>query len=345
MTRHEDHARLLLRLARAITDAARPRQTLIGEAVALRELLERRAGLTLASETDLGAGQTALDSGLAISPLKAALCARECFRTVVFIKGLHAAILDAAGAAGRGAGPVRVLYAGCGPFATLALPLMALLAPGQAVFTLLDIHEQSLAHVRALVTGLGLADRVEAFVRADATRYRMGAAAPDVIVSETMNAALRSEPQVSIARHLAAQAPRALLVPARVTVRACLLHLAREFAPPLAAPDAAPVEPRRDRIDLGAVFELDGDSIRSWTGLAGPFLPAGEVRIPAPLAARYRAMLLTRIQVHGSHVLDDYDSSLNVPQPFPGKPILSGGERLRFRYRTGPRPGLEQAPD
>lgn len=330
----------LRRLAAAIVDA-RPKQTLVREAVALRELLERRAGLVFDSGADLGAGQTALASGLAISPLKAALCARECFRTIVFIKGLHAAI----GAAARPGRAVRVLYAGCGPFATLAVPLMALLGPGEARYTLLDIHPDSLAQAGALIDALGLADRVERYVHADATRYRIGAEAPDVIVSETMNAALRGEPQVSIARHLAMQAPRALLVPARVGVRACLLHLGREFAPPLAHPGAAPVEPERDRIDLGELFVLDADSIRAWEREAGDTLPAAQVCIPAPLAPRYRAMLLTHIQVYGEHVLDDYDSSLNLPQPFPGKPALRGGERLRFRYRLGPRPSLEIVPD
>lgn len=330
-------AQALLRIASALVDPARPRETLIGEAVALRELLEQRAGLGFDSAADLGAGQTALDSGLALSPLKAALCARECFRTIVFIKGLHAAI-GAAAVSGRA---VRVLYAGCGPFATLVLPLMALLPPARVVYTLLDIHQQALEQARALIDGLGLSERVDAYVHADATRYRIGAAAPDLIVSETMNAALRDEPQVAIMRHLAAQAPQALLVPARVTVRACLLHLAKEFAPPLAGPGATLVEPQRDRIDLGEVFALDADGIRAWNGTGDDSLPAGAVRIPAPLAPRYRAMLLTHIQVHGPHVLNDFDSSLNLPQPFPGKPLLRGGECLRWRYRLGPRPGLE----
>lgn len=339
MTSDSDQAALEC-LARALTDPARARDSLIGEVVALSQLLERRTGLSPRSATELGAGQTVLPSGLAISPLKAALCARECFRTITFIKGLHAAII----AAHRCERPVRVLYAGCGPFATLALPLMALLPAQSVVYTLLDIHEESLAHVRALIDGLGLSDRIDAYVAGDATTYRIGAAAPHVIVSETMNAALRGEPQVSIARHLMAQAPQALMVPASITVRACLLHLAKEFAPPLASPGAAPVQPQRDRIDLGPLFVLNADSIRDWADLESDTLPAGEVRIPAPLARRYRPMLLTHIEVYGPHVLGDYDSSLNLPQPFPGKPGLSGGERLRFRYRIGSAPGLELAP-
>ena len=38
---------------------------------------------------------------------------------------------------------VEVLYAGCGPFAPLFLPLTTALAPGLARFTLLDLHPRS----------------------------------------------------------------------------------------------------------------------------------------------------------------------------------------------------------
>lgn len=333
-----DDLELLQQLTRELLHPGRTKSALVRQAIALGQLLERRSALPAAQELDLGAMQTRLDSGLAISPIKAALCARECFRTIAFIRGLGMAINDA----GRCDRAVRVLYAGCGPFATLALPLMSVLSSQEAVFTLIDIHEESLSHARSLIDAFGFSSQVAGYVCMDAAQYRIpGGETPDIIVSETMNAGLRSEPQVEIARHLLAQAPGALMVPAKVSVVACLLHLAKEYAAPVADAGAPPVEPEPDRLYLGTVFELDAHSISKWTGLEGGSLPAARIRIPVSFAPRYRPMLLTRIEVYGDNRLLDHESSLNLPQAFPGKPVFQGGEELQFRYRLGSNPGLE----
>jgi len=314
---------------------ARARDSLIPEAVALSRLLERLTGLSPETEPDLGAHETSTGGGLAISPIKAALCAREPLRTITFIRGLAAAI-DAARQPGR---PVRVLYAGCGPFATLALPLMAVLSPQQVQFTLLDIHAASLDGARQLVASLGLQAHVADYVLADACTVRLDAAAlPAVIVSETMNAALRSEPQVAIMRHLATQAPQALLVPAAVTVEACLLRLGKELPPPV-EPGMPLLPAQRERIEFGPVFRLDAAAIASWRGLDG-LLPAGAVQLPNRIPDGMQARLLTKITAFGAHRLDDYESSLNQSQRLPGRPALAGGERLQFAYRSSEAPGL-----
>jgi hypothetical protein len=68
--------------------------------------------------------------------------------------------------------------------------------------TLLDIHAEALAPARALVAALGLDAGVADWVQADAAAYRLDPdALPDVIVSETMSAALKREPQVAITRN------------------------------------------------------------------------------------------------------------------------------------------------
>ena len=330
----DDHAGLQA-LARDIVSPARERDSLFREVVDLSRMLERLSGVTPDVHVSVGANETVTAAGLAISPVKAALCAREPLRTIVFIRGLAAAIEQVR----RPDRPVRVLYAGCGPLATLALPLMTLLDPEQASFTLVDIHAASLDSARALVRRLGLETHVAGYVLADACSLRLDPAAlPDVIVSETMNAALRSEPQVAIMRHLATQAPQALLVPESVTVEACLLRLSKELSPPL-EDGVAPRPPQRERVELGPVFRLDADAIRAWDGMDAE-LPAGVVRVPATVPAGMEPRLLTKIVCFGSHRLLDWDSSLNMPQHLPGRLVLQGGETLRFAYRIGEQPGL-----
>ena len=74
----------------------------------------------------------------------------------MYLRGLHAAIQEAQR---RFPGEViQVLYAGCGPFAPLSVPLLPLLA-GQAVrFTLLDVHARAVESVQTILAALALED-------------------------------------------------------------------------------------------------------------------------------------------------------------------------------------------
>ncbi len=303
----------------------------------LRALLEKYTLLRLVPEVNLGEGRTMLDSGMAVSPLMAALCAREVFRSAAFIKGVGAAVQDSS----REDRPVRVLYAGCGPFALLVLPLMAVFSERQTVFTLIDIHPESLRCAQHLINEFGFSGHVVEYVCADATRYQIPSdSIPDVIVSETMNVCLGKEPQVSIARNLLEQAPDALMVPQAVSVEACLLDPSKEHSPVGSAQEGKFIEPVRDRVYLGKVFELDVQNIRHWASITTDCLPAASIEIPAPLPERYQVRLLTRIVAYGQIGLQDYDSSLNLPQPLAGKPKFAGGETLQFHYKLGSIPGL-----
>ena len=311
----------LAAIAAALCDPRRSLASLVGETVQLRQLVERHSRLSMDRQDGLRDGESFLPSGWAISPVQAGLCAREPYRSAAFIQGLALAVrerLDVSG--GR---PVRVLYAGCGPFALLALPVMAVLDAKQVQFAILDVHAETLAYARELIAALGLDGHVAEYLCADAAAYQMPAGAtPDVIVSETMNTALGKEPQVAILRNLHAQAPAAALLPAAVTV-----HLGLDRR--------SPGEPCTD---WGRVFALDADALRTWQGESGDSLPAASIRLPDVLEQAPR--LLTRIRVHGDIVLGDHECSLNLPLPLPGKPSLPGGSMLDFHYRLGGQPGL-----
>lgn len=309
----------LARIACAIADPARAISSLIVETGELKDFVERHTQLSMDNTNEPGDGGSTLPSGRAISPLQAALCARERLRSAAFIQGLAAAIR----ARLRDETPVAVLYAGCGPFALLALPLMAVFSPRQVQFTVLEVHREALEHARVLIEGLGYGAHVAAFVCTDAASWRIAPdAVPDVIVSETMNTALGKEPQVAIMRNLFAQAPQATLVPSAISV-----HVGTEgntSAEPCA--------------EWGKVFEINAERIVDWQSIGEPRLPAASITLPADLG--YGARLLTRIEVYGEIRLGDYDCSLNLPLQLPGKPKLKGRETLAFSYRLGSTPGL-----
>ena len=71
---------------------------------------------------DSDAGDVLLASGVAINPNAAAHCVNDYRRSVVFIRGVYAAIRLARRQFAPA--PLRILYAGCGPYATLLLPLL-----------------------------------------------------------------------------------------------------------------------------------------------------------------------------------------------------------------------------
>lgn len=319
MSSLQDKQAELAGIARAIADPARPIDSLIGETGQLRAFVERYTQLDVDGASQMTDGESSLPGGWAISPVQAALCAREPLRTAAFIQGLAAAIRGRL----QHAQPVSVLYAGCGPFALLALPLMAIFSSAQVQFTVLEVHQDALDQARALIEELGYGKHVAAFVCADAASWRIAQdARPDVIVSETMNTALGKEPQVAIMRNLFVQAPQAALVPAAISVH--VGASGRTNADPCA--------------DWGKVFEVNADNLLAWQDIDSPCLPAANITLPAELGTGAR--LLTRIRVHGEIILGDNDCSLNLPLHLPGKPRLHGAETLAFTYRLGSTPGL-----
>jgi hypothetical protein len=284
---------------------------------------------------ELSEGETLTDNGLALSPAMAAMCAADSARTVVFIRGLHAAIQnDRNRSLGR---PTRVLYAGCGPYATLAVPLMALFPPQELTFTVLDIHERSIESAKAVVNALGLEESVTSYEVVDALCYQVRPdQPPDIIVLEIMNACLEKEPQVAITRHLIDQAPQATLVPTLVRVDANLVDPAKEFSHP---PQRVPT-PDRDRLRVGTVFELSAETVKQWKRESTTRLPVATLRLPNVFEERFSLMFFTTIQVYKEHRLREYDTGLTAGRIAPVDGRITGGDAVSFYYRLGHHPAL-----
>ncbi len=140
---------------------------------------------------------TSLPVGTAISPLDAGRCLLDARRTAVYLRGVYHAIQEAQQ---RFPGEViHILYAGCGPFAPLCLPLLPLFAGRAVHFTLLDVHARAIESVRAIMTALRLEEGNVDCLACDATRYHTPPHRPlHVVVCETMQRALGKEPQIAI---------------------------------------------------------------------------------------------------------------------------------------------------
>jgi hypothetical protein len=327
----------LRRVTRILLESQRPAYSLRAEVLEITRILADSQTIRPARQEDISLGETRTSNGLALSPTMAAMCADDFVRTIEFIRGAHAAIVDFRKRVPDR--PARVLYVGCGPQATLAVPLMAIFSSTEATFRLLDVHPESIESAKCIVDTLGLASAVAGFETVDACSYRVCSdESLDVILIETMQACLEAEPQVAITRHLLKQSPHAILLPEEVRIDLALVDVSREFNLEVQEQPRGSIQ--RDRIPIAPVFVVNRETVNSWDGNCSDRLPAATVRIPDPLEPRYQPMLFTTIRIYGNHILKDYDSGLTCPRPPSVLGAIKPGEAIQFHYELGCRPRL-----
>ncbi|MBS7229457.1 hypothetical protein KHA90_00330 [Flavobacterium psychroterrae] len=162
--------------------------------------------------------ETLVKGGIALSSSGAADCVDDYLRTVFFIKGIYKALTQLCNHFPERS--VNILYAGCGPYATLILPLLPLFDKSRINALLLDINAASIASVRNLLSVTGLDEYQLQLIETDATTYtKPNDFTIDLAISETMHYALTSEPQVAITQNIVSQLPpHGILIPEEITI-------------------------------------------------------------------------------------------------------------------------------
>ncbi len=272
--------------------------------------------------------ETFLANGKAICPKNAARCVLDFARTTQFLRGIYVAILEL-----KKRFPnekLDILYAGSGPFATLVVPLMAVFQPSDFRVTLIDIHERSIRAVQKVFADLGFDDFVADFVQTDANTYNHNGK-PHLIISETMQTAMKNEPHAALTLQLAPQlAENGIFIPQKISVEACLANQAKEFS-------FVGEEVEKERVYLGEIFALEAEKVN----FPNHEFPPVTVEVPAVDTEKLSFMYLTTVQIFGECVLRERNSSITYPVIVNELNDLKSGDKIRFKYILGEKPHFE----
>lgn len=259
---------------------------------------------------------TLTPQGKAVSLVTAAQCAEDVERTRVFIQGVHTAICSRVKSQ-QYKSPIRILYAGTGPFGLLLIPLLPLFAQENLKVFLLDIHSESLEKLQGLIDYLNVGHLIATIEQADACQWQTSEKF-DLVISETMRQGLIQEPQVSVFAHLHQfLAEDGLLIPEIIRLDIWLARAGVEHTP----------------IFIGKLFQLDKE-LCHFLGKGDVSLLQGSLSIPDYPAQLCDLKLTTSIQVFGQHKLYENQSQLTLPiYEKNAKPIPDS--ELRYQYMMG----------
>jgi hypothetical protein len=277
------------------------------------EICSEVSGVVPNASFDAWAEDSFLESGVAINPSAAAHCVKDYRRSVVFIRGVYAAINHAIDEFPNQ--KIRILYAGSGPYATLLLPLLQKFSPEQLEIHLLDIHLRSIDSIQLLIRHFKLEGYDINTLLDDACRYQH----PEtlhIIIAETMQKSLEQEPQFAVTVNLAPQLEAGgIFVPQKIEVEFGLTR--NEVDEPVSLVRLLTLEPQMRSEELIPV----------------------SIEIPSlDNISSYEPALFTRIQIYQDYWLRDYEAEITLPNRCHDLRTLAAGQKYQASYEQGKYP-------
>ncbi|MFY0631757.1 MAG: hypothetical protein JXR05_15435 [Flavobacteriaceae bacterium] len=168
------------------------------------------------------------ENGIALCPTFAALCVVDLMRTRQFIRGVFKAVKEVRSQKNT---PVKVFYAGTGPFATLILPLLTKYSPQELQLTLLEVNEKTGEYLKSTIKELEIESYIEKIISEDASKYKIAKTQEvDILISETMQHGLVKEQQVPIMLNLVNQLSKdVIIIPNNIKLDLALVNTKDEF--------------------------------------------------------------------------------------------------------------------
>lgn len=252
-----------------------------------------------------------IKGGQALSTYHAAVCTDDYLRTCYFIKGVYRAInkllLE------RPDKKINIIYAGCGPFATLLLPILPLLDRQRIQALVLDINTFSIQSVSNLITITGLQDYDIKLIEADATTFSVPKEWEiDLFISETMHYGLTAEPQVAITKNFIPQlSPHSIFIPNQIHIDLVYTFYGKE---PFIRFKQNPAESTLlqavpDRLKAGRLFSINRDiSLPDDNRIISDYYS-----IPEDISATPDMCVFTEVEIYEGLSLKTAESVLTNP--------------------------------
>lgn len=343
----------LAEISRIIIDERQPPQALQRALDDYSRLCSQATGIMPDPGFTKWADDTFLAEGVAINPQSAAYCLKDYQRSINYIRGIYAAILDLKRR--TPADPVNILYAGCGPFATLILPLLVNFRATELNLFLLDIHQASLDSVRKLMTFFALDSHRITLIKGDACRYRHPQTL-QLIVAEVMQKALEQEPQFAVTVNLASQlSDGGIFIPQAIHIALCLGHWKEEKKACLEGKAFFTEHLYSSHLrhlvaDILSLTPTNAAALHkqaSYSETSGKYeINIGRVCIPdIDRLTTFDALLTTRIEVYRQYTLNDYASNITLPHKCYELSPLRAGTCFRVCYQLGSYPKFEFTPE
>jgi len=297
------------------------------------------------------AKDTLLEQGVAINPQAAAYCIKDYQRSIMFIRGVHAAITTMLNKSTTI--PFEILYAGCGPFATLLIPLLGKYQNdsfnlSRLNISLLDIHQKSLDSVSRLLSYFEICTNNINLIKENACTYQHPTAL-NLIIAETMQKSLEQEPQFTVTANLAPQLlTEGTFIPENIVVSLCLSKWHEEKT----MHDYNLKIDHNQRVKVGKRYPL-GTLLNLEPQLAATQfqhaqyneltqkleLKSVKITIPDIKALEtFDILFLTHIRVFEHYQLFDYESEITLPSKCETISNQTAGMQYLINYQLGSYP-------
>lgn len=260
------------------------------------------------------------ENGHIVAPVTAANCIKDIWRTTHFLRGIHKAIKDYSNNDNKK--PVEILYAGCGPYATLLTPLTTQFSSEQIRFTMLEFNPTSLNAMSKLYAEWGIEEYIENIIQGDATSKDIPIwHSYDIIISETMQVVLQNECQVPITRNLTRfLKPKGTFIPQSIKVDVAWIIKELETRD----------QSKREFIDT--IYELNYKKIPP---------PGHEKTIKLNDSRCEFLYYITSIKVFNNEIIEPYKCGLTMPlisDKFKNKP-----KAMTFKYVENQAPHFKKS--
>lgn len=281
------------------------------------------------------------NSGIAISTKEAAHCTTDYLRTTRFIKGVYAAIEELIRRFPNER--LRILYAGCGPYATLILPVLPFFSEKQLEVVLLDINPYSLDSARELIEELQVKNDHMNFIAADATVYEKKEGF-HLIITETMFQALIREPQVAITEHLRKQLiPNGIFIPEDIQLDAVCTSFGKEPHLKGNADDSSFLKTSSfvipKRLLLGTVFSISSrTNFETLTKSTFSQIESNDYKIPDEGINYPDVCIFTQLRIYGTIYLHSSESLITNPYCVASLANMTGYSQFKLIYEYHPVP-------